>query len=140
MEFSRVKNASACEILSGISPKQVKNKTKALTKTYQIKTTSCYFNDNDNLECIAVFCPKKEVPPMKCDLHQSYTDYQNKLVKQQDKGNKVFYCKIYFERKSLVVDVCYQEEKRNKEFSVSLYDQIDHNTLIQTSERNEQCG
>jgi len=30
--------------------------------------------------------------------------------------------------------------KRNKEFSVSLYDQIDHNTLIQTSERNEQCG
>ena len=140
MVFSRVKNATACEVLSSASPKQVKDKTKALKKTHRIQTASCYFNDNNKLKCIAVFCPKKEVPSTKCDLHQSYTDYQNKLIKQQDKGNKVFYRKIYFKGKDLVVDVCYQKEQRNKEFGVSLYDQIDHNTLIQTIERNEQRG
>ena len=137
MIFSRVENVSACTILTTATRKQVSRKTKEMSKTHHIKTASCYRNAKNKLRCIAVFCPKEEVPTTQCDLHQSYSKYQNKLIKQQGKRFTVFQRKIYKEDTRIFVDVCYQ---RNRPYTVALNDMIDIRNLAQTIERNEQRG
>ena len=137
MIFSRVENVSACTILTRATRKRVSRKTKEISKTHQIKTAVCYHNAKNKLRCIAVFCPKKEVPTTQCDLHQSYSKYQNKLIQQQGKRFTVFQRKIYTEGSRVFVDVCYQ---RNRPYTVALYDVIDIRNLVQTIEQNEQRG
>ena len=142
MVFSRVNNASACVILSSPSTtvKDVTDKTKSLRQTHRIQTASCYINDNNKVRCIAVFCPRKELPNTQCFLHQSYASYQNRLVRQQDREFKVFQRKVYLDGGRIFVDACYRKESRNRPFSIALNDQIDARNLIQTIERNEQRG
>ena len=137
MIFSRVKNASACIILTTATTKQVTEKTKEIRRTHRIKTASCYRNANNKLRCIAVFCPKKEVPNTQCNLHQSYSNYQNGLIQQQGRGFTVFQRKIYMEGSRVFVDVCYQ---KNRPFTVALNDSTDIRNLVSTIERNEQRG
>ena len=137
MIFSRVKNASACICLTVATTKQVKDKTKELRRTHRIKTASCYRNANNNLRCIAVFCPRKDLPNTQCNLHQSYSNYQNRLIQQQQRGFTVFQRKIYLEGSRLFVDVCYQ---KNRKFTVVLNDRIDIRNLVSTIQRNEQRG
>ena len=137
MIFNRVENASACTILTAASIKQVKGKRKEIRRTHRIKTASCYRNANNKLRCIAVFCPKKDLPNTQCNLHQSYSNYQNKLIQQQGRGFTVFQRKIYMEGSSVFVDVCYQ---KNTPFTVALNDSTDIRNLVQTIERNEQRG
>ena len=142
MIFSKVSNASACIVLSSPSTtvNDVTQKTEEMRETHRIQTASCYLNSESNVRCIAVFCPKEEVPNTVCDLHQSYHDYQNKLVQQQHRGFKVYQRKIYMDGGRIFVDVCYREELENQPFSVALIDQIDLSNLIQTIQRNEQRG
>ena len=140
--FSRVNNASACVILSppNTTVSDVEQKRKEIRRTHRILTASCYLNDNNSVRCIAVFCPKEEVPNTSCDLHQSYHDYQNKVIRQQDRGFKVYQRKIYLDGQRIFVDVCYRKEQTNQPFSVALIDQTDLSSLIKTIQRNEQRG
>ena len=135
MIFSRVKNASACIILTAATTKQVTEKTKEIRETHRIKTASCCHNANNKLCCIAVFCPRKEVPNTQCNLHQSYSDYQNELIQQQGRGFTVFQLKIYMEGSCMFVDVCYQ---KNRPFTVHVALSI--RNLVSTIERKEQHG
>lgn len=138
--FSRVKNASACVVVSSVTTKAVAEKTKELKKTHRIKTASCYYNADNKLRCIAVFCPKREVPLTECSLHQSYFDYQNKVIKQQERGYKVFQRKLYYKDGTYFVDVCYQKESKKNPLIVSLSDKGDIRSLTQMIQRNEQRG
>ena len=140
MVFSRVNNASACVILSSpnTTVSDVTQQRKKIRRTHRIQTASCYLNAENNTRCIAVFCPKEELPNTQCDLHQSYRDYQNELVRRQGRGFKVYQRKIYLDGGRIFVDVCYRKELENQPFSVSLNDQIDLSNLIQTIQRNEQ--
>ena len=142
MVFSRVNNASACVILSSPSTtvKDVTDKAKEMRKTHRMQTGSCYLNANNKVRCIAVFCPKKDVPNTVCDLHQSYASYQSRLIKQQERGFKVYQRKVYLDGGRVFVDVCYRKESKNRPFSVALNDQVDLSSLIQTTQRNEQRG
>ena len=142
MIFSGVSNASACVVLSSptTTVSDVTQKTKELRRTHQIQTASCYLNAESNIRCIAVFCPKKEVPNTVCYLHQSYHDYQNELIRQHSRGFKVHQRKIYLDGGRIFVDVCYRKELENQPFSVALNDQVDLSSLIQTIQRNEQRG
>ena len=137
MIFCRVKNASACIILTAATTRQVSQKTRELKRSHRIKTAACYRNANNRLRCIAVFCPKKEVPNTRCNLHQSYSNYQNNLIQLQGKRFTVFQRKIYTEGNSVFVDVCY---RRNRKYTVALNDRADIRNLVQTIERNEQRG
>ena len=137
MIFSRVKNASACIILIDATTREVSQKTRELRRTHRIRTAGSYRNANNRLRCIVVFCPKNEVPNTQCNLHQSYSNYQRKLIRQQRKRYTVFQRKIYTEGSSVFVDVCYQ---RNRKYTVALNDRADIRNLVQTIERNEQRG
>ena len=137
MIFSRVENASACTILTTATTKEVTEKTNEMRRTHRIKTAACYRNAKNRLRCIAVFCPRREVPNTQCDLHQSYSNYQNRVIQQQERGYTVFQRKIYLENDRLFVDVCYQ---RNTPYTVALNDRADIRNLVQTVERNEQRG
>ena len=142
MIFSRVNNASACIVLSSptTTVSDVTEKRTEIRSTHRILTASCHLNAENEVRCIAVFCPKNEVPNTACDLHQSYGDYQNKLIRQQDRGFKVYQRKVYLDGGRIFVDVCYRREEENQPFSVALNDQIDLGSLIQTIDRNEQRG
>ena len=137
MIFSRVKNASACTILTAATTKQVSQKSREIRRTHRIKTAACYRNANDKLRCIAVFCPRREVPNTQCNLHQSYSNYQNRVIQQQERGYTVFQRKLYLENNRVFVDVCYQ---RNRPYTVALNDRVDIKNLVQTIERSEQRG
>ena len=137
MIFSRVANASACIILTANTTREISQKTKQLRRTHRIVTCVCYRNSNNQLRCIAVFCLKKEVPRTQCNLHQSYSRYQNRLIRQQQKGFTVFQRKIYIEDGRVFVDVCY---RKNRQHTVALNDRTDIRNLVQTIERNEQRG
>ena len=136
MIFSRVKNASACIILTAATIKQVTEKTNEIIRTHQIKTASCYHNANNKLRCIAVFCPRKEVPDtqIECNLHQPYSNYQNG---QQGRGFTVFQRKIYMKGSCMFEDVCYQ---KNRSFTVHDDVALSIRNLVSTIERKEQRG
>ena len=137
MIFGRVKNASACIILTAATTREVSQKTKELRKTHRIKTAACYRNANNRLRCIAVFCPRREVPLTKCYLHQSYSKFQSNLIRCQQKGYTVFQCKIYTEGSRVFVDVCF---RRNTPYTVAFSAVINIRNLVQTIKRNEQRG
>ena len=137
MIFARVQNASACTILTAATTKEVSQKTDELKKTHRIKTGSCYRNADNQLRCVVVFCPRREVPPTQCNFHQTYGDYQNRLFVQQGRGYSVFQRKVYMENDQVFVDVCYQ---RNRPYVVALQDRIDQASIVQTVQRNEQLG
>ena len=84
-----------------------------------------------------MFCPRREVPITKCNLHQSYSKYQSNLIQQQRKGFTVFQHKIYSEGSHVFVDVCYQ---RSRPYTVALSDVINIRNLVRTIVRNEQRG
>ena len=137
MVFSKVNNASACIILTSATTKEVSQKVKSMKATHRIKTASCYLNDDNKVRCVAVFCPRKELPSTICDLHQSYHDYQNSLNERRAKGFNIYQRKIYLDGGNLFVDVCYHKQQSDDEFSVSLHDGTDLNNLIQAVRRNE---
>ena len=141
MIFSEVKNASACVVLNSATTQSIKQKANDLRMTHRIKTASCYFNAANQLRCMAVFCPKKELPNTVCDLYQSYNSYQSKVVNQLGKGYKVYQRKIYFDANGKIfVDVCYHKENKKRPFTVTLSDSISLASLTQAIERNERCG
>ena len=137
MIFTRVQNASACTILTAATTKEVSQKTDELKQTHRIKTGSCYRDANNQLRCVVVFCPRKEVPRTQCDFHQAYADYQNRLFEQRGREYTVFQRKIYIENGNIFVDVCYQ---RNRPYIVALRDRIDPRDIVQTVQQNEQLG
>ena len=135
--FARVQNASACTILTAATTQEVSEKTNELKSTHRIKTGSCYRNADNQLRCVVVFCPRREVPATQCNFHQTYVNYQNRLIQQHERGYTVFQRKIYKENDQLFVDVCYQ---RNRPYIVTLHDSIDPASLVQTVQRNQQRG
>ena len=137
MIFSRVANASACTVLTAATKRQVSQTKSNMRRTHRIETVCCYRNSNNRLRCVAVFCPKSEVPRTQCNLHQSYAAYQNRLIRQQERRYTVFQRKIYTEGERVFVDVCYQ---RNRTYTVALNDRVDIGSLVQTIQRNEQRG
>ena len=137
MIFSRVTNASACIVLTAVTTRNISRTAKQLRRTHRIITACCYRNANNQLRCIAVLCPKKEVPNTQCNLHQSYRKYQNRLIEQQEDGFTVFQRKIYIEGERVFVDVCY---RKNGQYAIALNDRTDIRNLVQTIERNEQRG
>ena len=138
MIFSEVKNASTCVVLNSATTQSIEQKAKDLKKTHRIKTALCYFNAVNQHRCMAVFCPKEELPNTVCDLYQSYNSYQNEVIKQLDKGYKVYQRKIYFDVNGKVfVDACYHKENEKQLFTVTLSDKIGLANLTQAIERNE---
>ena len=135
MIFTRVPNALACTILTAATTREVSQKTNELKSTHRIISGSCYRNATNHLRCVVVFCPRNEVPPMQCNFHQAYADYQNRLIAQHGRGYSVFQRKIYMENDHLFVDVCYQ---RNTPYVVSLQERIHPANLVQIVQNNEQ--